>query len=293
MTIRKRIKKWLYGHCPGLAGAFPYFGTKVYFPKDSLLFRAACEQGIWEPAITNLLCALVRPGTVYFDVGANIGLMAIPVLRACPTCTVASLEPSPATLASLRQTAARSEYRDRWRIIGKAASSMPGTNGFYVAADGLGAYDGLCNTGRVGPMSRIDVPVTTIDCEWQDLGRPEVSLIKIDVEGAEIQVLEGALDCIEQSRPYLIVELNNANLAAHQHEPEHLLEMAAEVGYDVCALPSTAAVISSAMLRVQMASSENFLLAPKQQVDRSPRQRQERGPGYGTVELARSQSDQR
>jgi len=264
MTLRKHIKRWLYENCPGFAGAFPYYGTKVFFPKGSYVFRMACEQGIWERQIVNVLCSLVRPETVCFDIGANIGLMAIPVLHDCDSCTVVSLEPSPTTLKYLARTAAASGFRDRWRIVGKGAASKSGTLEFFAAAPAQGAYDGLHDTGRGGPTTRISVAVTTIDDEWAAMGQPEVSVLKIDVEGAEAEVLQGARQCIEQSHPYVIVEWNATNLRAYDCLPDRLLELASGLDYGVFSLPHVVRVRDSTMLRLQMLTGENFLLAPKQ-----------------------------
>src|SRR5207302_6765911 len=100
----KALKRWLYGSCPGFAGSFPYFGTNVYFPKGSLCFRAACEQGIFEAENVRLLQGICRPGSHMFDVGANLGLMALPVLRHVAGCKVVSFEPSPNTLPWLERT---------------------------------------------------------------------------------------------------------------------------------------------------------------------------------------------
>ncbi len=79
-ALTKRAKKLLYGKFPGFAGSFPYCGVKVYFPANSLIFQRACEEKIYERDLVRLLSALVRPETAYFDVGANIGLMSIPIL---------------------------------------------------------------------------------------------------------------------------------------------------------------------------------------------------------------------
>ena len=102
MNPRQHLKYWLYGRCPGFAGSFPYFGTKVYFPKGSLSFRSACKQGIFEADNVRILQALARPDAVLFDVGANIGLMAVPVLRHEPGCRVVSFEPSANVLSFLQ-----------------------------------------------------------------------------------------------------------------------------------------------------------------------------------------------
>jgi len=98
---RKILKRWLYGSCPGFAGTFPYFGTQVHFSKGSRSFRAACDQGIYESDNVRLLTALVRPGTLCLDIGTNIGLMSLPVLKAVSTSRVVSFEASPNVLPSI------------------------------------------------------------------------------------------------------------------------------------------------------------------------------------------------
>src|SRR5437667_387294 len=110
--VRKRLKYWFYGSFPGVAGSFPYYGTRVRFPKGSLGFRAACEQGIFEADNIRFLQTLVKPNTTYFDVGANIGLMAIPILRACPNCSVVSFDPSPNSLPYLKRTISESPFKN-------------------------------------------------------------------------------------------------------------------------------------------------------------------------------------
>ena len=52
MTLRKILKRWLYGSCPGFAGAFPYYGVKIHFPKGSVTFCAACEQESLKPPMS-------------------------------------------------------------------------------------------------------------------------------------------------------------------------------------------------------------------------------------------------
>lgn len=262
MSLRKEIKKWLYGNCPGFAGSFPYYGTKVYFPKNSLVFRLACEQGIYENKNLILISGLIRPNTVYFDVGANIGLMSIPLLYSYPSCNVVSVEPSPNTLPFLIQTAKNSKFGNRWHIVGKAAGNMIGSLDFYTASLELGAYDGFQDTKRAGHTSIVNVPVTTIDKEWELMNFPPVSVIKIDVEGGELQAMQGAINCINQEKPYILLEWNSTNLEAYKCEPERLLKFAEAVNYEVFSLPYIVPVTNPRMLNFQMCITESFLLAP-------------------------------
>jgi FkbM family methyltransferase len=263
MHIRRKIKQLIYGKFPTLAGSFPYYGTKVFFPKDSLIFKMACEQGIYEKNNLKVISTFIAPNSVYFDVGSNIGLMSIPILHNHPTCKVVSVEPSPTTLEFLRLTAKGSKFTNRWHIVGKATGNSIGSADFAMATADQGAFDGFQDTKRGGKTTKVSVPVTTIDSEWEEIDKPNVSFIKIDVEGSEIETLRGAVNCILQNQPCLLVEWNLLNLSAYNYSPNILLEFCRDINYDVIALPSLVPVLGSACLQLHMLTTENFLLAPK------------------------------
>src|SRR5262245_16777022 len=130
MSFRRAVKQWLYGTCPGFAGSFPYFGSRIYFPKGSYSFQAACQQGVFEADNVQLIQELVRSKTWFFDVGANIGLMSAPVLHHISTARVLSFEPSPNVVGTLRRTITCSPYADRWTIVPKAVGDKIGRIAF-------------------------------------------------------------------------------------------------------------------------------------------------------------------
>jgi FkbM family methyltransferase len=263
-NLKRRFRKKYYYHFYFLLGYFRYFGTKVYFPKDSLLFKMASDQGIYEEENIKLLLLLIQPDSYYFDVGANIGLMSIPILRSKPTCAVLSFEPSPNAAPFLMKTIMRSDFAGRWKHVEKAAGPQHGSMEFSVLHESIGAFDGFKNTNRMKSNVRIiDVPVTTIDSEWEQLDRPRVSVIKIDVEGAESLVLEGATCCISENRPFILIEWNLANLTAYNVDSEEILNYARKLSYCVYSLPSLAPINDVDVLIDHMKKSENFLLGPK------------------------------
>jgi hypothetical protein len=149
MTPRSAAKYLLRGLCPGLGGKFTYYGTKVYFPKGSFIFRVTCEKGTWEPEVTAWLCRLARPNKLFIDVGANIGRMSVPILRIVQNSRVLSFEPSSNSVPYLERTWRDSGMYDRWEIVTKAAGDSVGSVRFYVASPHYGAWDGLENTGRL------------------------------------------------------------------------------------------------------------------------------------------------
>lgn len=263
MTVRATAKNWLYGKVPGWAGSFPYFRTRVYFPKNSCIFKMACEQGVYEINTLRVLQSLLRPETHYFDVGANIGLLSVPILVDQPNCTVVSFEASPTTAAYLQRTATESRFAFRWHVVPKAVGETVGDVTFHCHNPALGAYDSLANTARVsGPMEVIRVPMTTIDAVWTALGEPCISVIKIDVEGAEMKVLKGAANCLKQTRPSVLLEWNAANLVAHQQPATALLDFALANRYQVFEIQAMVPITDECTLRVHMTRGENFLLVP-------------------------------
>lgn len=261
--IRKTIKKWLYGKCPGFAGSFPYFGTTVHFPKNSEIFKRVCEEGVFEAINLNVITSLLQESTMYIDVGANIGLMSVPVLAHSGTCSVLSFEPSPSTLPFLYKTHATCPQKARWHICGKAAGTQQNEVPYYTADGGNDAYEGIRNTNRGGGRQQIMVPMTSIDGELNELKKPIVSVIKIDVEGAELQVLGGATECLGRDRPFVLLEWNYANLKAFDNRPEDLLSWASKFGYDIFTIPRLLHANSLAALKTYMTFTESFLLVAR------------------------------
>jgi FkbM family methyltransferase len=245
MSFKKFVKRWLYSRCPGLAGSFPYFGTKIYFPPGSLIFSMVMNSGIFEYDNYVLIRQWIRPNSTYFDVGSNIGVMAIPFLKENPTCFVASFEPSPLTYSFLQRTHADSGYAERWRVSKKALSDRKGVSQFTLSMPGLEAFDGFRPTGRVPARETVSVEVGTLDDEWEALGCPAVSVIKCDVEGAEIQVLRGAARCLKEQRPAVITEWNATNIQAYDCPTDAILNFASSMDYRVFSISSNSHAVPS------------------------------------------------
>jgi FkbM family methyltransferase len=263
MRVRSSIKYVLFGVCPGFAGSFTYFGTRVYFPKASAVFRLACEQGVYEPEVTAWLSRIVQPNELFIDVGANIGLISASVLCHSRESRVLSFEPSPNSVPYLQRTWRESHFMERWEIVPKAAGESAGTVRFYVAAPRYGGWDGLEDTKQAGDMHTVEIPQTTVDAEWKRVGSPKVSCVKIDVEGAESKVLSGALELIQREKPYVLLEWSRINFAAHGTDSGYLVGFAESNGYDLLTFPALHSISGAHSLEMQMRDTEMFLLAPR------------------------------
>ena len=261
MRIVNKLKVAIYKLIFPFTNIFYWRRTRVYIPKKCHLVRWFLDTGDYEGANIRLLQSLAEKNSVIFDIGANIGLISIPILDH-KDCTVVSFEPSPDTAPLLMRTASRSRFADRWQVIPKAVGSKIGEIDFFMASPEMSAFNGIKDTKRAGDSKRITVPVTTIDHEWEQCGRPYVSLIKIDVEGAEIQVLEGASHCIVDQKPCILLEWNLTNLKAYNYDPALLTSWADHNDYRILSVPSLTPVTTIKELKLQMEQTENFLLVP-------------------------------
>ena len=260
--MKRKIRGWIYNNFPGIAGAFPYYGTTVYFPKNSLVFQLACEQGVYEHSNLLLLLSLIKPNSTFIDIGANIGLMSVPILFSTKSCKVISIEPSPNASPYLKKTWGNSKFRDRWTIIDRAAGNRDGVIDFYMSSEKESAFDGAKDTKRMGKAKKGSVPVTTVDHIWESEGRPNVTAIKIDVEGYEIEVLRGAVQCLKETRSPVLLEINEVNLLAHELRPEILLDFANDNEYSLFSAPYLIPINSYSALGAQLLLSESFLMLP-------------------------------
>jgi FkbM family methyltransferase len=264
MRLGGLAKKILFGSVPVVRGRFPYYGHTVHFPLGSCIFEAACREGIYERDLVNLILSVVQPDTTYFDIGANIGLLSLPVLATQPTTKVVSLEPSPDVLPFLTETAKTSGC-ENWTVLGTAVGAMNGEAEFWTGGAANSAFDGLRDTGRGGAKRPVRVPVRPLDMIWKDLNRPSVSVIKIDIEGGEYFALQGATNLISSTRPTIFIEWFADNLRPYGVQADMLLTMCSDIGYSVYSVPSLAPVTLPSILRMAMAQTWTFALVPETQ----------------------------
>lgn len=141
-----------------------------------------------------------------FDVGANLGAATRVMKDAAPFCQVVAFEPSPVNAAYYRQNADPTAT-----LIEAGVSDRPGVMPFVMAVNRANCHftTAAYQWANAPDFRPAFIPVTTLDAHM-DKGR--VSLIKIDVEGFEPFVLDGAAELIERDRPWIWMEFNAASL---------------------------------------------------------------------------------
>jgi FkbM family methyltransferase len=156
----------------------------------------------------------VKPGHIVWDVGANQGLFSFAALAACaPNGRVVAFEPDPFLANLLCRTRRAQGAQSRLDVLPVAVSASSGLAAFSVAAKdrALNHLTNLAGNPRSGG-ERERLMVVTVDLEWLAARLPPPNVVKIDVEGGELEVLEGAGDeLLRRIRPTWIIEVADEN----------------------------------------------------------------------------------
>jgi FkbM family methyltransferase len=196
--------------------------TQLLPPSQFYRRRIAEEARTGEPELGHLSKLFAAGGTA-IDVGANQGVFAYAL--SCRADRVVAFEPNPDYAAFARRM-----LRGRAEVFELALSDRPGRGTFYVplADDGMVLHlaGSLKRTHAQFRHNRTyQVEIRTLD----EFACSDVRFIKVDVEGSEREVLDGARSTIAQSRPVMLLELLSGT---HQDPGALTAEICADFGYD-------------------------------------------------------------
>jgi FkbM family methyltransferase len=217
----------------GLAQPKAHFQDTLTVPADytDLIQREIFLHGVYEPETTSELRELVKPGCTVIDVGANIGYYTLVLAKAVgDTGTVHAFEPVPRLRETLNSNIEANHFRNV-TVEPLACWSSCGETEIYEAPSGNSGKSSLFHQNAKGARSH-KVQVTTIDTYAATKALTKVDLIKIDVEGAELDVLEGCWETIAKWRPVLIVEVVPHFLEERGSSLKEFLELLDSRGYE-------------------------------------------------------------
>jgi len=192
--------------------------------------------GIENRQLEQLFTRILKPGDVFFDIGANIGMVT---LQACSTPHTAGqidahcFEPDPNAFAWLKTNCDLNSFRITLNQCaigmaqGKADLTISTVSGWSTMASE--PPDGFSFLTKA---AKTMVDVLAIDdycCDKQ----VTPALVKIDVEGFETEVVRGAAKTLTTAKPILIIEVNPMRLKSANSSDGELFELLASYGYQV------------------------------------------------------------
>jgi FkbM family methyltransferase len=177
-----------------------YAGRRLYF----CLSRNVNRGWLYEPETTRFMWNWLRPGDTFIDVGANAGYfsaMAASIVGA--KGHVHAFEPNPPVSRLLQRSVELNGYEERMRVNPLAVTDRAGCVQLWCRSDGK-ATDDATTVPQADRIPR-QVESTTLDAYCDASGIDKIRLIKIDVEGAELDVLRGASHVLGTIRPDAVV----------------------------------------------------------------------------------------
>jgi len=205
--IQQRVQTVYLGD--GLILARVLGGSKMLLRSSDRGFsRHVMLDGYWESWLTVFCARFLKPGMVAFDVGANLGYYTLLFAnRIGAAGRVIAIEPNPETFELLSETVALNGYGGMTSLICAAASARAGESAelFVPLGEPKNATIAFSGNNRASELTA-SVPTVSIDALAKPLER--VDFVKIDVEGAEPQVLEGMAATIERFKPTILLEFN-------------------------------------------------------------------------------------
>lgn len=189
-------------------------------------------QGDFEAEETLILTTLVAGLRVFVDIGANIGWFSLHIGQVLRNVAghVYAIEPVPQSREDLTANLSLNGLSDVISIWPCALGAVPGElelivpKAFPSAASALALHPDL-------PSEMIRCPVTTLDLFASEHGVTKVDLIKCDVEGGELMVLDGAMGVISRDRPLMMFELLRKWSQRFGYHPNSVIERLSALGY--------------------------------------------------------------
>lgn len=217
-------------------------GVRLFVDLSDTAIGANVAFGNYERPETEWIEAHVSAGDTVVDIGANIGYFTMLMARAVgPGGRVHAFEPVSENADLLERSVAENRFGDRVVIHRTALGNVPGAAALATLALAAGSQ----NSGGSFLAGAADVPsghekrIVAVSRLDDIVFGDRVSLVKIDVEGAEPLVFDGASGLLKRDAPWILSEINAVQLRrVSGATPRELIRLMDGLGYDCLALES-------------------------------------------------------
>lgn len=203
----------------------------TFFPRDRVVSKDWAQTGNYEARLIEWAKTLIDPSKKFLDIGAHVGTYSMGFANAC--AGVHSFECCPRTFNFLCANIALRELDYKITPHRTALGNYTGTTDYYFRAPLDGGGNSCIDMSSLG-CEKLALPITTLD----SFGLENIGLIKIDVEGFEKNVLEGAQETLRKSNYPLILfeswrEARDAEGIPASKLKKELFEYVESIGYKI------------------------------------------------------------
>lgn len=149
----------------------------------------------------------IKPNSVFFDIGANVGYFSLLAAKLSePKGRVYAFEPLPRNIKFIRKHIALNHLAERISVIEAAVSDKSGSAHFDPGASTA--------MGHIASKGQLEVQLVSLDDLYSKGQLPVPDYMKVDVEGAEYEVLNGARKILQTERPILFLDTHTRSAHA-------------------------------------------------------------------------------
>ena len=208
-------------------------GFKLSYPLDDVgTVSSILLYGDYEPVTRKVVQEILKPGMRFVDLGANIGYFTLLAAEAVgPGGRIYAFEPIPSTCDFLTRNVNANGFGEIVEITQKAVCNSRGYVRFTF--DEKDSVSAKIQSVIREPTSDLDIEATSLDEFFSSLGWPDVHLVKMDIEGAELAAMEG-MEELSDRNPNLkvIFEFLYQNLVERDIQPEELFHSLQRRGFN-------------------------------------------------------------
>jgi FkbM family methyltransferase len=208
-------------------------GMDMMVPLNDLPGAAIARDGYYEPDTVRVFERILKPGMVFFDVGAHCGqytLLGSPLVG--ERGQVHSFEPDPRTNAQLRGNVARNGLANV-TVNQAAVGAADDVVTFFESSAQYAGTSGLRPSPYFSGRS-YPVACTTLGSYLTKRGLTRIDVMKIDIEGAELDLLMSTRALLtSDTRPVIVMEFNNAGQQRFGHLLNESEQVLRQYGYDI------------------------------------------------------------
>lgn len=228
------------GKIPGVFRLFTYIESHLFntvVEVDGQKFHLDVSGGLrttWnlyykrihEPQVTSIFCSLITGGATVVDVGASIGYYTLlAAKRVGNDGSVYAFEPHPPSFERLIENVKLNDWKNV-QAFNFAISDKKGEKKLYVFKSGRASGSGFA-------LRNDSVPITVKTMPLEDAVKTDIDLVKMDIEGAEVEVLKGMERTLAKGRARIICEVHPKHISLLGHDVSEITELLEKHNYRI------------------------------------------------------------
>jgi FkbM family methyltransferase len=236
----------------------------VWYFLDSDIGKPLYYEGGFEMDEMHLLRKIIKPKDVVIDIGANVGIHSLFMANLAYDGEIFSIEPFDKNFALLeKNTSVAKNGNIKTFNIGLADKEE--TKEMNIFEDY--AYNSFVNPERKKLIGTRKIHVETLDIFARKNNIKKIDLIKLDTEGYEFPIIQGASSILSSpDKPLIVMEINKENIKPLHLTQKKVIDFVESFGYQAKMIGKTVRDIDLSEIDHPGSKTENFLFVPKGRV---------------------------